>query len=157
MNYSHELLNLINKTMSKKLLVILAVLTANTLLATPPKEGKLTVSWVFCNIVEGYDHDTKCEIYIDGNLVGTSSVSKESQKNSITVSASAGSHNVKVVNYALYEGQWEEHTVANEYSIDCLYDNSMNIKPKSMLSLLFDIDSGTTATFKKLKGCPKKK
>jgi hypothetical protein len=141
----------------KKILVILAVFAANTLLATPPKEGTLTISWVFCNIVEGYDHDTKCIVFIDGKQVGESSVSKESQKNSITVTASAGSHTVRVVNYALYEGQWEEHTVANEYSIDCLYDNTMNIKPKSMLSLLFDIDSGTTATFKKLKGCPKKK
>lgn len=141
----------------KKLLVILAVLTVNSLFATPPSEGKLTVSWVFCNIVEGYDHDTKCVVFIDGKQVAESSVTKESQKNSVTVTTTPGTHNVKVVNYALYEGQWEEHTIANEYSIDCLYDNSMNIKPKSMLSLLFDIDSGTTATFKKLKGCPKKK
>ncbi len=141
----------------KKLLVILAVLTANTLFATPPKEGKLTVSWVFCNIVEGYDHDSKCIIFIDGEQVGESSVAKESQKNSITITTTPGSHNVKVMNYALYEGEWEEHTVANEYSIDASYDNSMTIKPKSMLSLLFDIDSGTSATTKKLKPCPKKK
>lgn len=141
----------------KNLLPLLAVFTATTLFATPPKEGKLTVSWVFCNIVEGYDHDTKCEVYIDGNLVSTSSTSKESQKNSITVNASPGKHSVKVVNYALYEGNWEEHTIANGYSIDCSYDNSMSIGPKSMLSLVFDIDSGTTSTNKKLKGCPKKK
>ncbi len=141
----------------KKLLVILAVLTANTLLATPPKEGKLTVSWVFCNIVEGYDHDTKCVVFIDDKQVGESTVNKESHKNSITVTASPGKHNVRVLNYALYEGNWEEHTIANEYSIDCSYDNSMSIGSKSMLSLVFDIDSGTTSTNKKLKGCPKKK
>ncbi len=141
----------------KKLFLILAVLSANTLLAAPPKEGKLTVSWVFCNIVEGYDHDTKCIVFIDGKQVGESSTKKESAMNSVTVSVSQGKHDVKVINYALYEGKWEEHSIANEYSIDCSYNNSMSIKSKSMLSLLFDIDSGTTATNKKLKGCPKKK
>ena len=81
----------------KTIVLILALFSTTTLFA----QGKLTVSWVFCNIVEGYDHDAKCEVYIDGNLVSTSSTSKESQKNSVTVNTSIGSHSVKVVNYAL--------------------------------------------------------
>ncbi|MCG3166798.1 MAG: hypothetical protein POELPBGB_02580 [Bacteroidia bacterium] len=137
----------------KSLALIIALFSTTTLFA----QGKLTVSWLFCNIVEGYDHDTKCEIYIDGNLVTTSTVTKESQKNSVTVTTTPGKHNVKVVNLALYEGNWEEHTIANTYSIDCLYEGSMNIGKKSLLSLIFDIDSGTISSNKKLKGCPKKK
>lgn len=146
------------KTMKlKTVLLLFAVFTTNALFATPPKDGKLTVSWIFCNIVEGYDHDTKCEIYVDSKLVATSSVSKESQMNSVTVTVSPGSHGVLVVNYAYYEGKWEKHTIANKYSIECTYHTNMFIKSKTMLSLVFDIDSATTATNKKLKGCPKKK
>jgi hypothetical protein len=77
--------------------------------------------------------------------------------NSVTVTVPQGNHDVKVVNYALYEGKWEEHSKANEYSIDCLYEKNMAIKSKSMLSLVFDIDTETTTSTKKLKGCPKKK
>jgi len=151
------LLKLKTRKMKRNLLLILAVLTVTTLFATPPKDGKLTVSWIFCNIVEGYDHDSKCEVFIDGKSVAVSSVKKESQMNSISVTVLPGKHNVKVMNYALYEGEWEEHTIANEYSIDCSYDGNLNIKSKTQLSLLFDIDSGTTSSAKKLKGCPKKK
>jgi len=141
----------------KKLLLLLTVIIANTVFATPPKEGKLIVSWIFCNIVEGYDHDTKCVIYIDGKQVAESSVKKESQLNAVSITVSPGNHDVKVLNYALYEGKWEEHSIANEYSIDCSYNNNVKIGSKSLLSLVFDIDSGTTSTSKKLKGCPKKK
>ena len=132
----------------KKLLVILAVLTANTLFATPPKEGKLTVSWSFLNIVEGYDHDNKCIIYVDGKQVGESSVTKETKPNSITVNVPQGSHDVKVMNYALYEGKWEEHTIANTYSIDCYYETNIKIKKKSKITLVFDIDKQTEAKVK---------
>lgn len=132
----------------KKLLVILAVLTANTLFATPPKQGKLTVAWSFLNIVEGYDHDNKCIIYVDGKQVGESSITKETTANSITVSVPQGSHDVKVMNYALYEGNWEEHTIANNYSIDCFYESNIKIKKKTKITLVFDIDKQTEAKVK---------
>lgn len=108
------------------------------------KTVKFTLNYSFKGIVEGYDHDNKTELYIDGILVATSSVKKETEKNSITVDITKGSHDIKVINYAYYEGTWEEHTIANNYSIDCLYETKMNItKKKNKLNLLFDIDSGT--------------
>lgn len=130
------------------LLILLGVLTTSVLSAKPPKQGKLTVSWSFLHIVEGYDHDTKCIVFVDGKQVGESSVKKESEKNSITVATAQGSHEVKVVNYAFYEGKWEEHTIDNTYSIDCKFEQNITIKKKTKITLVFDIDKGTESKIK---------
>ncbi|MBK7443509.1 MAG: hypothetical protein IPI65_18965 [Bacteroidetes bacterium] len=108
------------------------------------KTAKFTVEYTFKGIVEGYDHENKTELYIDGKLVATSTVKKETEKNSVSAEVTRGRHDVKVINYAYYEGSWEEHTIANNYSIDCLYQDNINIKKKNTkLKLLFDVDSGT--------------
>lgn len=136
---------------------VLALLTSSKSpepLATVP----FTITWKFANIVEGYDHSNKCEVYIDGALAGTSSVTLETQQNSMTVQVSPGKHAVRVVNYALYEGEWEEHTIANDYSIDCTFEELQDFdKKKSKLFLLFDIDEGTTSGWKKMPKVKKKK
>jgi len=104
----------------------------------------LTVKYSFKGIVDGYDHDCKTELYVDGKLVATSTVEKESKPNSVSAKIKKGTHDIKVVNYALYEGLWEAHTIENNYSQDCLYSATINCKKKSnTIELLFDIDNGT--------------
>jgi len=111
---------------------------------TDMKDVKVTVTFNFANIEEGYDHLTKTELYIDGSLVGTSTNRKQSEENVVIATTSKGNHHVRVVNYAYYEGNWEEHTIANNYSIDCLYEADLNLKKKNnKIKLLFDIDNGT--------------
>ena len=108
------------------------------------KQVTLTVEYSFLGIEEGYDHDCKTELYIDDKLVATSTVKKESEKNSVSTQLSKGIHKIKVINYALYKGAWEEHTIANNYSIDCLYESTLKMKKKrNKLKLVFDIDKGT--------------
>lgn len=131
------------------LLIFIAIITSTALLAKPPKQAKLTVSWSFVGIIDGYDHDSKCIVFIDGNQVGESTVTKESKPNSITVNVEPGKHSVRVMNYALYEGQWEEHTVANNYSVDCFYEGELIFKKKKSITLVFDI--GTEKTTSKVK------
>lgn len=127
------------------LAVSLPVMAASAPATAAPKQVSLTVNWRFLNIEEGYDHDSRCEVYVDGNLVGTSTVTKESIPNSITVNMSKGTHTVKIINYAYYDGTWEAHTVANNYSIDCSYEVTANYKKKkNTLSLVFDINTGTS-------------
>lgn len=128
--------------MKAYLLILCAIFTTSMVSAKP----KLTIAWSFLNIVEGYDHDTKCTVFIDGEEIKTSSVTKESVPNSITIKVKKGKHDVKIMNYASYEGKWEEHTIVNEYSIDCSYEKNMEINKKTTITLVFDIDSGTTAT-----------
>jgi hypothetical protein len=113
---------------------------------SPPKSCTLTVSYKFENVVEGFDHECKTIVFVDGDQVAESSVKLESEPNSVTAVVPCGRHTVKIMNYALYEGEWEEHTIANEYSIDCSYETVMTLKKKTKIALVFDIDSGTLRT-----------
>ncbi len=42
-----------------------------------------------------------------------------------------------------FEGNWEEHTIANEYSIDCVYLHEDDYKKHVRVDLIFDIVKGT--------------
>jgi hypothetical protein len=140
----------------KKTLGTVALLILGTLAFA--QSTPLKVTFKFLNIVEGYDHDCKTEVFIDGESVGESGTVKESAGASFTVNVPVGKHDLKVVNYALYEGTWEEHSIENEYSIDCTYEESgHNFKKASKLFLIHDIDQGTFAGWKKAPKIKKKK
>ncbi len=109
----------------------------------------LSVYFVYINVEEGYDHDCKTQVYIDGKLAGESAVVKESKGGMMKVDVPTGARSLRVVNLALYEGNWEEHTVENDYSIDALYEEEHTFKKPEKLYLLFDIDNGTTHSWKK--------
>ena len=110
---------------------------------TPAGTCKLNVQFSFKGIVEGYDHNSKTSLFVDGEQVAESSVKKESEHNSFTAKVPRGNHHVKIVNYAYYDNEWEEHTVDNEFSIDCKYEADMKLKRKKNITLLFDLDNGT--------------
>jgi hypothetical protein len=112
---------------------------------------KLTVSFKFLHIVEGYDHQCKSVVYIDGKEVGESSETAESAGTTFTVDVPNGSHDVKVMNFALYEGNWEEHTIENDYSIDCVFEESGHqfTGKAQKLFLMHDIDAKTYYSWKK--------
>lgn len=124
---------------------VLAAAAMNTSFTAIPseKDVKITVKYSFKGIEEGYDHDTRTEVYIDDELKGTSTVKKESQANSVSVSTSKGKHTIRIVNQALYDGVWEDHTIANNYSIDCLYEADITVKKSLTIQLLFDLDGQT--------------
>jgi hypothetical protein len=140
--------------MKQFLIAVLLILTAQIGFA---QTGPFKVTWKFMNIVEGYDHTCKTQVWIDGKMAGESGEFSESQGGTFSVNVPAGSHEVRVVNLALYEGSWEEHTIANEYSIDCLWEGQHTFNGKDKLFLLFDIDSGTLAGWKKMPKVKKKK
>ena len=108
------------------------------------KQSQFTVSWEFKNLDKGYDNNNKCKIWIDGELAGESSEKKESQMNSIKLKTTPGSHKIRVVNYAYYEGEWEEHNRKHGYPVDCFFEEWLELKKKTKLFLLFDIDNGTS-------------
>lgn len=123
------------------LLCIAVLLSVQAVSAQKP--AKLTVEFSFKGIVEGYDHNNYCEVWIDGVKAGESSRQSESRPNSVTVLTTRGKHTVEIKNFAEYEGAWEEHLIENDYSIDCYYNAEIIIKKKKKIILLFDIDSGT--------------
>ncbi len=103
-------------------------------------KSKLSIDWQFTGVIDGYDHDSKVEVYIDDVLAATSTVAKQSKKNSVTVISTRGTHKVRIVNFALYENQWEEHSQVNDYSLEVIYDSNLKLKKKNKISLVFDID-----------------
>lgn len=110
---------------------------------------KLSVHYVLKGIVEGYDHLCVTKIFIDNNLAAESSEKLESEANTVFCNVSKGKHSVKIVNYAFHEGIWEEHTIANTYSLDCIYAFKKKFKRDVFVTLVFDIDARkTTATIK---------
>jgi hypothetical protein len=131
--------------------LILFIMTAA--LATGQTSALLT-TFRFEGIEEGYDHMCKTQVWINGELAGESAEVKESKGGSFTVNVPYGEHRMRIVNLAQFEGQWEEHTVEKNYSIDCLWEGVHKFDQKSSkLFLLFDLDGGTTMSWKKM---PKK-
>lgn len=112
------------------------------------KQASVTVKYSFKNIVDGYDHTTKTTLYVDGQSIATSTPHKESEPASLSAQIPAGKHTIRIENLALYEGNWEPHTIAGGYSIDCLYETELTIKKKARFTLIFDIDKGTDAKVK---------
>lgn len=113
-------------------------------LAVPALAGDgLFVKWKFDHIQDGYDHDNRIDVFVDGEKFMESDVAPQSKPGALTVPLPPGDHDVRIVSMALYEGTWEEHTIANDYSIDCEWNGRVRGDKKTKLKLVFDIDSGT--------------
>ncbi|MBK7211819.1 MAG: hypothetical protein IPH88_00675 [Bacteroidales bacterium] len=129
----------------KKTAIIVGILLCFALVpAIAQKTGKITVKSQFKGIVEGYDHTCKTQLFVDGRLVASSEEGLESKPSSFSAVVPRGRHDIKIVNYAFYEGNWEEHTKENNYSIDASYEGSVNLKKKLTITLVFDIDKEET-------------
>lgn len=109
----------------------------------------LTVNFIFTNVEEGYDHDTQARVSIDGEVVAESAVTPQSKGNTFKVEVPKGEHQLQIMNWALYEGKWEEHTVENGYSIDASYETKHKFKKSEKLFLVFDLDAGSEVSWKK--------
>jgi hypothetical protein len=118
---------------------MLCLLSCLTVMAG--KTVQLTVNWTFLEVVEGYDHDNKMVITVDGQLIGESPVFKQTNKSSFTVSIPKGKHEVRVMNHALYEGKWEEHIKANSYSVDAYYEGILDCQANLTIDMSFNIDT----------------
>lgn len=130
--------------MKKSILLFSLFISLLTLGAQAQKKGTITVNAKYTGIVDGYDHINKTVVYVDGVQAGETPELVQSKPNSCSVTVTRGEHNVRIVNLAYYEGTWEEHTIANEYSLDALYEGSVNVKKKLTIDLVFDIENEKT-------------
>lgn len=137
--------------MKKTIRICASILLILAFSSIQAQDAKLTVKYSFTGIEEGYDHTTKTKVFIDGTELCSGEEHKQSKPNSFVCQVTPGTHNVRIMNYAYYEGTWEEHTIENNYSIDCLFEKEMDFKKKKKytIELLFDIDSGTIVKGKK--------
>lgn len=121
----------------KKIALILCLILSATAFA---QKAQLTVNISFTGIVEGYDHLTKDEIYIDDILVMTTDEHLESEPHTVKLKVNKGEHTVRVVNWNKYEGVWEQKTKENQYSVDGFFTETFVFKKKNVLTILHDID-----------------
>jgi len=111
----------------------------------------LTVTFKFIGIEEGYDHLSKTQVWVDETLAGESPEVTQSKGASFKVDIPYGEHTLRIINLAQYKEEWEEHTIANDYSIDCLWEGDFNFKKKRYsFFLLHDIDHATSVSWKKM-------
>ncbi len=132
----------------KKLLTIMVLIMMPIISLQAQKAISLKISWKFEGIEEGYDHLSMTRVFVDGNQVAVSKEMLQSKPGKMKVTVPAGMHRVLIVNYAKYEGLWEEHTIENNYSIDCLWELNQNFTKSMQVKLVFDLNSATKATIK---------
>jgi hypothetical protein len=130
--------------MRKSYLLLTLIISLLTIGAVAQKTGIIRVNTSYTGVLDGYDHINKTMVYVDGMLAGETSEQLQSIPNSCSVSASKGTHSIRIINMANYEGNWEEHTIANEYSIDALYEGEIKLKKEVTISLVFDISEEKT-------------
>jgi hypothetical protein len=115
-----------------------------TINAFAQKTAIITVNTSFKGVLEGYDHINKTMVYLDGKLAGETSEQVQSKPNTCSISIERGTHTIRIINMANYEGNWEEHTITNEYSIDALYEAEIKLKKELIINLVFDITEEKT-------------
>lgn len=128
--------------MKKILILSFVLLIAGTAFAQ--KMGTITVVCKYTGIVEGYDHLNKNIIYVDGKEIAESAEAVQSVDSKIVVKIPRGKHKVMIMNMAYYEGNWEEHTKNNGYSVDAFWEGEVDLKKKMKIELTFDITAEVT-------------
>lgn len=103
----------------------------------------ITFKYSFIHEGEGKDINTRLKIYVDDVVKGVSLAKKEADANAVTIEIPNGFHRIRAVIESEFEGVWEEHIVANEYSIDCVYLSEMDFVKNVRVELLFDLEKGT--------------
>jgi hypothetical protein len=128
------------------LFIVIALLSgcASSTSSSTSSTGSLTFNYTTVGIIDGYDHTSKLIVYDNGTKIGESTPKKESEGNSVTLPLSNGTHQIRAVLNSQFEGNWEEHLKANDYSIDCLFEQSVEIKGKKVVTLVFDIKEEKT-------------
>jgi len=120
------------------LLLVICLFTAQAQTTT------VVFEWKYINVNEGYDHPSKMEFYVDEEYMGESTVRPTSEGNSYSIEISEGVHTIRTQSFSLYEGNWEEALIINDYSLDATFEIAlkMQVGVKRKVSILFDIESG---------------
>jgi len=131
--------------MKKTLLLFTLIISLFLTDANAQRKGTITVNARFSGILDGYDLMNKTVVYIDGRIAGETTEQLQSKPNSCSITVPRGKHRLRIVNMAKNDGKWEEHTFANNYSIDALYESKVRLRKKQTINLVFDITREKTS------------
>ncbi|MNH44446.1 hypothetical protein D3C79_1066120 [compost metagenome] len=55
-----------------------------------------------------------------------------------------GEHRIRIVNQSLLEGEWQDHTIVNNYSVEAIYEKALEIKKAIKVTLVIDLNNEYT-------------
>jgi len=125
--------------MKKTILLLTLIISLFVIDAHAQRKGTIILNARFSGILDGYDLMNKTVVYVDGQMAGETTEQLQSKPNSCSVTVPRGKHKLRIVNMAKSDGKWEEHTFANNYSIDAFYESKMKLRKKQTINLVFDI------------------
>lgn len=125
------------------ILILLATVSIGTMSAQKTKMITVNFKYQFIHEGEGGTINTRLKVYVDGNVKAVSLPKLESEQNHVTIEIPTGQHKIRAVIESEYENTWEEHTIVNEYSIDCIYETDENFTKNTRVDLIFDLEKGT--------------
>ncbi len=125
------------------LLSLILIGTVNSAAA----QAKLEISFQALNTIEGYDHLSRMQVFVDGKEVATSPEKKQSEKNAVTIKVKPGEHDIMCVLWAKYKDEgWMERTLENDFSFDWIFEKNMKLKKgKNKLNIVFDIKDNSVS------------
>ncbi len=109
--------------------------------------GKLTIDWRFTHVNPGFDHPCKLVVYIDGKRISESKAYKQSQKGILNLEVSEGKHTLKIIALTQYKGNWEDHTVKNNYSMDAIVSTKHTFGAEQQLHITWDLANKKTSFY----------
>jgi hypothetical protein len=96
-------------------------------------------SWQFVNTVEGFDHPSRVQVFVDGDLVQTSGIKQQTERNDVSFSVRKGSHTIRLETQAYYNNVWDVHTKENDYSVDAVYEAVIDFQRPLAIRMIFDV------------------
>jgi len=126
-------------------LILLLLATASFANVSAQKTKMITVNfkYQFIHEGEGKTINTRLKVYVDGKVKAVSVEKLEAEQNHVTIEIPTGQHKIRAVIESEFENVWEEHTIINEYTIDCVYETDENFIKNTRVDLIFDLEKGT--------------
>jgi hypothetical protein len=104
----------------------------------------MKIDWSFIHVEEGYDHLSRMLVFVDDIEYGISPQSQESKGGMFMVKIPKGSHRIRIVNQSFLNGVWQDHTIVNNYSVEAVYEKSLEIRKSIRVTLIIDLNDEHT-------------
>lgn len=104
----------------------------------------MEISWQFINVEKGYDHPSRMLVFVDDVQYGVSPQTVESTGGTFSVKIPKGQHRVRIVNQSFVKDTWQDHTIVNNYSVEAVYERSVEVKKAFKVTLVIDLNNEQT-------------
>lgn len=108
------------------------------------KHYPMEIDWRFTNVESGYNHVSRMQVFVDDVEYGTSEQSVESMGGKFLLKIPKGMHRIRIVNQSLIDGDWQDHTIVNNYSVEAVYEKLIEVKKNVRVTLVIDLNDEET-------------